>query len=150
MYLTARYFPVLILLLIVAGCKSAPNKNTLLKCEPYTVKLVGTIKDEIFPGPPNYKDISKGDEPEEYWILRLKEPVDVAEDPDYPVPEENSPQLNVRDIQLNLDVHLNSDYKAYQQFLNKEVEVTGDLTQGFTVHHKTAVLIEVRDIKLAE
>jgi hypothetical protein len=28
--------------------------------------------------------------------------------------------------------------------------VTGELTQGFTVHHKTAVLIDVKDIKLAE
>jgi hypothetical protein len=46
--------------------------------------------------------------------------------------------------------HLNGDYKAYQQFLDRKVVVTGELTQGFTVHHKTAVLIDVRDIKLAE
>lgn len=111
---------------------------------------MGTIRNETFPGPPNYKDISKGDEPEDYWILKLHAPIDVAKDPEYPVPDENEPQLNVRDVQLNLDVHLNGDYKAYRKFLNKKVVVTGELTQGFTVHHKTAVLIYVQDIKLAK
>jgi len=114
------------------------------------VKLVGTIRDEVFPGPPNYESIKKGDEPESYWILKLNEPIDVAEDPEYPVPDENTPQLNVRDVQLVLDVYLNADYKAYQQYLNKKVIVMGELSQGFTVHHKTAVLIWVRDIKEAE
>jgi len=45
---------------------------------------------------------------------------------------------------------LKGDYKAYQQFLGKKVEVTGELTQGFTVHHKTPVMIGMRDIKLVE
>jgi hypothetical protein len=35
-------------------------------------------------------------------------------------------------------------------YLNKTVVVTGKLTQGFTVHHKTAILIDVLDIKLTE
>jgi hypothetical protein len=114
------------------------------------VKLVGTIKNEVFPGPPNYKDLANGDLAESYWILKLNEPIDVAEDPEYPVPDENSPQLNVRDLQLNLDVYLGANYKAYQQFLDKRVVVTGELTQGFTVHHKTPVIMWVRDIELAE
>ena len=129
-----------------------PNSrtNAFLKCAPYGVKLVGTIKDVMFPGPPNYKDITKGDEPEDYWILKLHDPINVAKDPGYPVPDGNEPQLNVRDLQLNLDVHLNADYNAYRQFLNKKVVVTGELSQGFTVHHKTAVLVWVQDIQRAE
>lgn len=126
----------MLLTLFIVGCKTVPDKSTFLKCRG-EVKLVGTIKDEIFPGPPNYKDIGRGDEPEDYCILKLDAPIDVAEDPEYPVPDENSP-------------HLNADYSANQQFLDKRVVVTGELTQGFTVHHKTAVLIDVRDIKLAE
>ena len=108
------------------------------------------IKNQTFPGPPNYKSVAKGDEPEDYWILTLDEPIDVAEDLAYPVPDENRPQLNVTDLQLNLDVYLNSNYAAYQKFVGKKVEVTGELSQGFTVHHKTPVMIWVRDIKLAE
>ena len=137
--------------------RTGPNKklkwvevDKFVKCSPNIVKLVGTIKNQTFPGHPNFKDITKGDVPEDYWILKLDASIDVAKDPEYPAPDENKPQLNVRDLQLNLDVYLKGDYKAYQQFLGKKVEVTGELTQGFTVHHKTPVMIWVRDIKLAE
>ena len=130
--------------------ESRNQTNQFLHCEPSIVKLVGTIRNEVFPGLPNYKDLANGDLAESYWILKLNEPIDVAEDPEYPVPDENSPQLNVSDVQLNLDVHLDANYKAYQQFLNREVVVTGELTQGFTVHHKTAVMMWVRDIKGTE
>ena len=148
MNLPLRFLLPLIPVLMLLGCKHSIHK-ALLKCGP-VVELVGTIQNETFPGPPNYADIRKGDESEQYWILKLRKPIDVAEDPDFPVPDENSPQLNVHDLQLNLDVHLNANYRAYTKFLNKTVVVTGELAQGFTVHHKTAVLIYVRDIKLAD
>ncbi len=128
----------------------ATKTNRLLQCSPNIVKLMGTIKNLTFPGLPNYKDITKGDAPEDYWILKLDASIDVAKDPEYPALDENKPQLNQHDLQLNLDVYLKGDYKAYQQFLGKKVEVTGELTQGFTVHHKTPVMIRVRDIKLVE
>ena len=124
--------------------------DKFVQCSPHIVKLVGVIMNQTFSGPPNYKDISKGDAAEDYWILNLEEPIDVAKDPEYPVPDENSPQLNQRSLQINLDVYLKGDYKAYEKFLGKKVEVTGELSQGFTVHHKTPVLIWVRDIKLVD
>ena len=92
----------------------------------------------------------KGDEPDDYWILTLDKPIDVAEDPAYPVPDENRPQLNQRELQVNLDDKLNADYATYQKFLGKKVEVTGELSQGFTVHHKTPVMIWVREIRVVE
>ena len=120
--------------------------DSFLKCSPNIVKLVGTITKVTFPGPPNYKSVKRGDAPEDYWILKLESPVNVAEDPDYPVPDENSPQLDVSELQIDLD----GDYKTYEKLLGKRVEVTGELSQGFTVHHKTPVMIGVSDIKLAE
>ena len=74
-----------------------------MQCSPHIVKLVGVIKNQTFPGPPNYESVAKGDAPEDYWILTLDEPIDVAEDPDYPVPDENRPQLKQRELQVNLD-----------------------------------------------
>jgi hypothetical protein len=82
--------------------------------------------------------------------LTGKEPIDVAEDPAYPVPDENRPQLNQRELQVNLDENLNADYAAYQKLLGKKVEVTGELSQGFTVHHKTPVMIGVSQIRAVE
>ena len=122
--------------------------NQFLKCSPNIVELEGTIQDQIFPGQPNYKSVANGDEREDCWVLELREPVNVAEDPEYPVPDENTPQLNVSKMQLNLDVYFNANYNAYKEFLGKRVMVTGELSQGFTVHHKTAILMWVRDIKL--
>lgn len=119
-----------------------PGTNQLPQCQPHLAKLVGTIKNDGFPGPPNYDDSTKN--PEDYWILKLAHPIDVAEDPDFPAPDENKPQLNVREVQLNLD------YNAYRQYLNRRVIVVGKLMQGFTVHHKTAVLINVQDIQGVE
>jgi len=110
------------------------------------VKLVGVIKNRTFPGPPNYKSVAKGDEPEDYWILTLDNPIDVAEDPEYPVPDENRPQLNQRELQIDLG----GDYTTYAKLLGKKVEVTGSLSQGFTVHHKTPVMIGVREIRAVE
>ncbi len=84
----------------------AVQKKDMLKCSPNKVKLVGTFKDVIFPGPPDYKSVAKGDAPEDYWILKLEKPIDVEKDPDYPVPDKNRPQLNQRELQINLDVYL--------------------------------------------
>ena len=124
--------------------------DKFVQCSPHIVKLVGVIKNQTFPGPPNYESVVKGDEPEDYWILTLDKPIDVAEDPDYPVPDENRPQLNQHELQVNLDDKLNADYAAYQKFLGRKVEVTGELSQGFTVHHKTPVMIGVREIRAVE
>src|SRR4051812_34808294 len=68
-----------------------------LRYEPGEVALVGTIHKQTFPGRPNYEDIAKGDEPEVYWILRLKDPVDVigAKDAEVDVTERA-----VREVQL--------------------------------------------------
>jgi hypothetical protein len=124
--------------------------DKFVQCSPHTVKLVGVIKNQTFPGPPNYESVVKGDAAEDYWILKLDEPIDVAEDPAYPVPDENRPQLNQRELQVNLDDNLNADYAAYQKLLGKKVEVTGELSQGFTVHHKTPVMIGVNGIRAVE
>ena len=124
--------------------------DKFVQCSPHIVKLVGVIKNQTFPGPPNYKSVAKGDAAEDYWILTLDKPIDVAEDPAYPVPDENRPQLNQRELQVNLDDKLNADYAAYAKFLGKKVEVAGELSQGFTVHHKTPVMIWVREIRVVE
>ena len=120
--------------------------DKFVQCSPHTVKLVGVIKNQTFPGPPNYESVAKGDEPEDYWILTLDKPIDVAEDPDYPVPDENRPQLNQRELQIDLG----GDYTTYAKLLGKKVEVTDSLSQGFTVHHKTPVMIGAREIRAVE
>jgi hypothetical protein len=123
------------------------KSTAYLPCQ-QEVSLVGTIQEQTFPGPPNYEDIKKGDEPEDYWILKLSEPVNVDEDPDFPAPGEDKQLTDVRGMQLNVDFA--GGYKPFLKYLNKTVVVTGTLSKGFTVHHKTPVLIAVIRMKPAE
>ncbi len=43
--------------------------------KPETLKLSGKLTYKIFPGPPNYEDVRKGDRPEPAYILVLDAPV---------------------------------------------------------------------------
>ena len=40
-----------------------------------TLSFEGTLNYRIFPGPPNYEDVRKGDTPEPTYIHKLEEPV---------------------------------------------------------------------------
>src|SRR5260370_3283415 len=40
-----------------------------------TLSFEGTLNYRIFPGPPNYEDVRKGDTPEPTYILTLAEPI---------------------------------------------------------------------------
>ena len=46
------------------------------------VSLLGTIRLETFPGPPNFLNVHRGDEPVHELVLELDEPVCVKADPD--------------------------------------------------------------------
>src|SRR5947209_16462971 len=45
----------------------------IAKGEPQT--LTGNLDHVVFPGPPNYKDVQGGDEPEPSYVLRLENPI---------------------------------------------------------------------------
>ena len=117
---------------------SSPNE--VLKYEPAEVELAGTISKETFPGAPNYESVAKGDAPEDYWILNLDKPVDVAG-----LDEMSPAETNLQKLQLVLG---EGDYEKYRPFLNRPVVVKGTLFHQVTVHHKTPVLIEVKQIEL--
>lgn len=45
-----------------------------LRFEPDDVTLAGTLRLEVFPGPPHYRSFETGDQPESIWMLTLAEP----------------------------------------------------------------------------
>src|SRR5882724_8364367 len=57
------------LLLLVGFCSSASGQ----KCLEYgpAVSLTGTLRSQVFPGPPNYESIKQGDRKETAIILTL-------------------------------------------------------------------------------
>jgi hypothetical protein len=115
-----------------------------LEYGPTVVTLSGTIRSHVFPGPPNYESIKKGDQRETAIILTLvaktctagndRESLDV-------------PETGVRGVQLvvTTDAH----WKIIRRLIGKRARVTGNLFHAHTGHHRTKVLIEVSQIRAA-
>jgi hypothetical protein len=126
-------------LLITLAAFSVPS----LRYEPDEVTLRGVIRRQTFPGRPNYEDVAKGDEPEVYWILDLNTPMDVVgKDDSFDVTESG-----VRSIQMIFGLLGKKSYSDYRDLVGKQVTVAGRLFHSDTAHHKTKVLISVRDLK---
>ncbi|HEY6010791.1 MAG TPA: DUF4431 domain-containing protein [Nitrospirota bacterium] len=122
---------------------SAFGADPCLRYEPEKVSLTGIITERVFPGPPNYENIKKGDRPETAWILHLDKPVCVV--PVNPKDDIDEPESNVTDMHLIIF----GSYKKYEALLGKQVVAHGSLTHSITGHHRTRVLIEVEDITRA-
>lgn len=116
-----------------------------LSYEPKEVRLIGTIIRKTFPGPPNYESIENGDEPETFWILRLKKPVCLKGKPDDELNSEA--EKNIKDFHMVLD---NEMYARYKHLVSKDVIAEGTLFHAHTAHHRTKVLMTVISIKSAK
>ncbi len=137
----ANIISVVFLLFAAVVMPAQAAENKCLKYEPATIELTGNTKRVTFPGPPNYESIEEGDKPERYWVLYLPNPICVDGDPDN---EMNEAEQNVRSLQLII-----RDYDKYNNLLGRKVTVTGELMHGFTGHHHTDVLVNVKDMKKA-
>ena len=126
------------LLAIAPGMAAEPCLNY----EPRVVQLIGTMRRQAFPGPPNYESVKHGDALEVYWLLQLPARICVvasaAEDP------LNEPETGVVALQM-----LVQDYPGYRHLLGKRVKVTGTLFHAVTGHHHTRVLIDPSTIEAA-
>ena len=122
------------------------NAPLCLAYEPKVVTLIGTIRRQTFPGPPNYENVQKGDRPETYWMLSLEVPVCVTKDAKDP--ELNPAKQSVSELQLVLNDQ--KAYGKYGRFLGHRVIVRGALFGGITGHHHTEVLITVQSIERAK
>lgn len=101
------------------------------------VSLTGTLVRQTYPGPPDYEDVTKGDEPRVIWVLLLEPGICVV-DPDARYPREHYQ----REIQL---VVRSDQYTRYKTLLGKRIDVIGDLRHGGARYDKRLV-IEVEEI----
>ena len=106
-----------------------------------SVTLTGTIRAHVFPGPPNYQSIKRGDRKERAIILTLTAPVCTTGDDPSGV---DVPENDIRDLQLVINNA--AHWKIVNRRLGKRVAVTGTLFHAHTGHHRTKVLLDVTDI----
>lgn len=131
--------PAIVLLLAAA---SAATAQDCLSYEPAEVSLTGRITKRVFPGPPNYESVRRGDRPETSWVLHLSRPICVSGNAN----EFNTAERGITDVQLILSPE---EYRTFRRFVGtrKNVMVSGTLTHAQTGHHHTTVLLDVTTIK---
>ncbi len=134
----SKIFALLILLSASAVCASAQE---CLSYEPAEVRLSGTISKQVVPGPPNYQDTRKGDKPETIWILTLNKAVCVTGNTD----DVNEPEQSVTDLQLVLQPNHFAQLSRMRG-RNTQVVSLGKLFHAHTAHHRTKVLLDVKEI----
>ena len=130
------------LLLIACFCSAASTQ----KCLEYgpMVSLAGTLRSQVFAGPPNYESIKRGDRKETAIILTLlTRTCTTGNDP----AGIDVPETGIREMQLVIKTA--ADWKTVRRRIGKRVKVTGTLFHAITGHHKTRVLIDVNDIRAA-
>jgi len=111
--------------------------------EPTVVKIVGVFYRKTFPGPPNYESVEKGDTPETQWILKLDNPICV----NGTLQEEFWKKWVIRDVkEVTLVFFQKGMYRKYEPLMQKKVVVTGTLWEANTGHHRTPILITVKEI----
>ena len=121
---------------------SGTSQRQCLEYEPKVVALTGVVKRAVFPGPPNYESVARGDAVEKIWVLHLKRKICVLADS---TNEINKREEGLRDLQLIVGDA--NDYGKYKLLLGRRVTVTGQLTHAITGHHHTAVLLAIEGMK---
>ena len=129
-----------LVMIAVSALPAVGEEVSCLKYEPQVVELKGTLKQVVFPGPPNFRSIQKGDAPETYWVLDVAQELCVEGDPADELNTET--EDSIQSFQLILD-----NYDRYRKLVGKNTIVRGTLIHAFTGHHHTPVLLNVETIK---
>lgn len=84
--------------------------------------LSGTLVRQTYPGPPDYKSVTSGDQPVVIWVVVLDQAICVV-DSNRRLPKESYQ----REVQVVLEA---AQYEQYRNLLGKKVTVTGTLLHG--------------------
>ena len=143
---SASFLFCICLILVLLGFQNAGKQQGDSKVsgnnyhfEPEISTLTGSVKLEVFYGPPGYGENPKTDKKEPTYILHLPKPINViATDPE---DELNYTARNITKIQL-----VNSGNFKISSFNNKTVKVSGTFFSAHTGHHHTDVLLTIKAI----
>ena len=104
--------------------------------------LKGVLRSRVYPGPPNYESVKKGDEAEGVWILKLSHSISVEGDKD--PTSFNERETGIREVQV---IFKDGEEKMVKRQMGKPIECTGTLFHAHTGHHHLALLLDVQNYK---
>ncbi len=126
----------------LVGASASDNTCLDLK-ESQTISFEGVLTQKIFPGPPNYEDVRKGDKPEPTYILQLKKPICVLGD------EFINPKKQIDRVQVFPDADDNNKslWNELRKLVDKIVVVDGNKPFGaHTGHHHAPLLLPITKV----
>ena len=131
---------ILATLLLLVGFGASASGQECFEYGP-TVSLKGTLRSQVFPGPPNYESIKRGDRKEVTIILSLGKSVCTTGNDPQGI---DVPEAGIRDVQLVVvkDAH----WTTVRRLIGKRAIVTGTLFHAHTGHHRTKVLLTVANL----
>ena len=145
-----RLIPFSLLFLLASiGCGST-QPSTVASCielkQARSFRFEGVLTRRIFPGPPNYENVRKGDRPEPAYILRLQKPVCLAGD-DFINPNRQVDRVQIFPDDLGEAKPL---WEALRKLIGKSVVVEGTKPFGaHTGHHHAPLLLPITKIAIA-
>ena len=111
----------------------------LTKGEPRS--LNGKLSYVVFPGPPNFTDVKKGDTPEPTYILELVTPICLKGDEDFA-----DPKIHFNTVHLRYGKEASAQLKAS---VNKKITVNlSDPYAAHTGHHHAPLVASVVSVQL--
>ena len=130
------WLPVVVCAAASIGTQARAACIDVRQTEPLSFK--GTLSQPVFPGPPNYEDIEKGDKPERAYIIKLDAPICATGD------EFLDSSQAIDTVQLLVDgtakdgLGLSSNLT---RMVGKRVQVTGKSGFGAQTGHHHAPLL---------
>lgn len=131
-------------LLIAAAPSARAGRENCLKYEPFEVSITGTVYTKIYPGPPNYESIKKGDLAYRHYFFIPDAPFCTVAEPN---DELNGNADDVKLVQFDLIKVRTGNLRSYmKKFNGKKVRVTGTLSSRIFAYHRTPDLMDVTSI----
>ena len=126
-------------LLIAVLLSSASSGSHAADCLYFgDASLTGRLVQQTYPGPPDFRSLTKGDEARVIWVLQLDRGICViSSDASYP----NAYGQREVQIVLGTDQYARTDrYAQYRRLLGQEITVTGTLIPGGATYEKRYVM----------
>lgn len=125
-------FWLLLALVILIGASQRAHGESCYRYEPDVVVVEGTLQLKAFAGPPNYKSVEFGDQPEVVWMLTPLQPLCIAalEDDKWNIARDAVQIIEIIP-RTNFNVSLNG----------KVVQVQGSLSRAHGGHRHAEILM---------
>lgn len=139
---TSRDRIALIAALAVVAAALLSAGTAAARCLPWapdTVTLVGELEMRSLPGPPGYRHIARGDNPQDVYFIKLEKPICVNEDLESSLPRESHSGI--------MKVQLSTSSVTLNSLVGRRVSVSGTLFSGNSRHYRTPVALDVTAIR---